>query len=49
MRIAGGAGFSKQLGIDRPARDARAGFVMAPTSDALFDFLGKGLCGMDLF
>ena len=49
MRIAGGAGFSKQLGIDRPARDARAGFVMAPTSDALFDVLGKGLCGMDLF
>lgn len=49
MRVAGGAGFSKQLGIERFARDARAGFVMAPTSDALFDFAGRALCGMDLF
>lgn len=49
MRVAGGAGFSRQLGIDRYARDARAGFVMAPTSDALFDFAGRALCGMDLF
>lgn len=49
MRVAGGAGFSKHLGIERFARDARAGFVMAPTSDALFDFAGRALCGMDLF
>jgi alkylation response protein AidB-like acyl-CoA dehydrogenase len=49
MRVAGGAGFSKQLGIERIARDARAGFVMAPTSDALNDFVGRALCGMDLF
>ena len=49
LRVAGGAGFSKQVGIDRPYRDARAGFVMAPTSDALFDFTGRALCGMDLF
>ncbi len=49
MRVAGGAGFSKQLSIERFARDARAGFVMAPTSDALFDFAGRALCGMDLF
>ena len=49
MRVAGGAGFSKQVGIERFARDARAGFVMAPTSDALFDFAGRALCGMDLF
>ncbi len=49
MRVAGGAGFSKHLGIERYARDARAGFVMAPTSDALFDFAGRALCGMDLF
>jgi len=48
-RVAGGAGFSKQVGIDRPFRDARAGFVMAPTSDALFDFAGRALCGMELF
>ena len=49
MRVAGGAGFSKHLGIERFARDARAGFVMAPTSDALFEFAGRALCGMDLF
>lgn len=49
MRVAGGAGFSRQLGIERLARDARAGFVMAPTSDALFDFAGRALCGMELF
>lgn len=49
LRVAGGAGFSKQVGIDRPYRDARAGFVMAPTADALFDFTGRALCGMDLF
>lgn len=49
MRVAGGAGFSKHLAIERYARDARAGFVMAPTSDALFDFVGRALCGMDLF
>jgi alkylation response protein AidB-like acyl-CoA dehydrogenase len=49
LRVTGGAGFSKHVGIDRPYRDARAGFVMAPTSDALFDFAGRALCGMDLF
>jgi alkylation response protein AidB-like acyl-CoA dehydrogenase len=49
FRVCGGAGFSKQVGIDRPYRDARAGFVMAPTSDALFDFAGRALCGLDLF
>jgi alkylation response protein AidB-like acyl-CoA dehydrogenase len=49
LRVTGGAGFSKQVGVDRPYRDARAGFVMAPTSDALFDFAGRALCGMDLF
>lgn len=49
LRVTGGAGFSKQVGVDRPYRDARAGFVMAPTADALFDFTGRALCGMDLF
>jgi alkylation response protein AidB-like acyl-CoA dehydrogenase len=49
LRVCGGAGFSKQVGVDRPYRDARAGFVMAPTSDALFDFAGRALCGMELF
>lgn len=49
LRVAGGAGFSKHVGIDRPYRDARAGFVMAPTSDVLYDFAGRALCGMELF
>ena len=49
LRVTGGAGFSRQVGVDRPYRDARAGFVMAPTSDALFDFTGRALCGLDLF
>jgi alkylation response protein AidB-like acyl-CoA dehydrogenase len=49
LRVTGGAGFSKHVGIDRPYRDARAGFVMGPTSDALFDFAGRALCGMELF
>jgi len=49
LRVSGGAAFSRQVGIDRPYRDARAGFVMAPTSDALFEFAGRALCGMELF
>jgi len=49
LRVTGGAGFSKQVGIDRPYRDARAGFVMAPTSDMLYDVAGRAICGMDLF
>jgi alkylation response protein AidB-like acyl-CoA dehydrogenase len=49
LRVSGGAGFSRQVPVDRPYRDARAGFVMAPTSDALFDFAGRALCGLDLF
>jgi alkylation response protein AidB-like acyl-CoA dehydrogenase len=49
LRVAGGAAFSRHVGIDRPYRDARAGFVMAPTSDALYEFAGRALCGMELF
>lgn len=49
LRVTGGAGFSKHVPVDRPYRDARAGFVMGPTSDALFDFAGRALCGLELF
>ena len=49
MRLCGGAGFSKQLPIERYFRDARAGSVMAPTTDALYDFIGKALLGLPLF
>lgn len=49
MRACGGAAFSKHLGLERVFRDARAMSVMAPTSDVLHDFVGKALCGMELF
>ncbi len=49
MRTCGGAAFSKQLSVERHFRDARAGSVMAPTSDALKDFLGKAVLGLPLF
>ena len=49
MRICGGAAFRKEVGVERMFRDARASTVMAPTTDALYDFIGKAMCGMDLF
>ena len=49
MKACGGAAFSRHLGIERNFRDARAGSVMAPTTDVLHDFIGKALCGMELF
>ncbi len=49
MRVCGGAAFSEHLGIERSFRDARAGYVMAPTSDVLYEFLGRALCGLELF
>ena len=49
MRACGGAAFSKHLGIERYFRDARASVVMAPTTDQAHDFIGRALCGMDLF
>lgn len=30
-------------------RDARAGHVMAPTADVLYDFYGAAICGLPLF
>jgi alkylation response protein AidB-like acyl-CoA dehydrogenase len=49
MRVCGGAAFSEHLQLDRYFRDARAGHVMAPTADALYDFYGKALTGQPLF
>lgn len=49
MRVAGGAAFRKEVGVDRLFRDARAANVMAPTTDVLYDFIGKAVTGMDLF
>ena len=49
MRVCGGAAFRKDVGIERHFRDARAATVMAPTTDVLYDFIGKAVCGMPLF
>ena len=49
MRVCGGAAFRKDLGVERYFRDARAASVMAPTSDVLYDFIGKAVCGMPVF
>lgn len=49
MRVCGGAAFSEHLQIDRYFRDARAGHVMAPTSDVLYEFFGRAITGRPLF
>jgi isovaleryl-CoA dehydrogenase len=49
MKVCGGAAFRKELGVERRFRDARAARVMAPTSDALTDFVARAVCGMPLF
>lgn len=49
MKTCGGAAFSRHLPLERLFRDARAGWVMAPTVDHLNDFVGKALTGLPLF
>ena len=49
MRVCGGAAFRKEVGVERAFRDSRAASVMAPTSDVLYDFIGKVVCGQPLF
>jgi alkylation response protein AidB-like acyl-CoA dehydrogenase len=49
MRVCGGAAFRKEVGVERFFRDARAAGVMAPTTDILYEFIGKAVCGMPLF
>lgn len=49
MRVCGGAAFSEHLQLDRFFRDARAGHVMAPTADVLYDFYGKAITNQPLF
>ncbi|HEY2302506.1 MAG TPA: acyl-CoA dehydrogenase family protein, partial [Acidimicrobiales bacterium] len=48
MKVTGGAAFRKELGIERRFRDARAARVMAPTTDALLDFVGRAISGLPL-
>jgi alkylation response protein AidB-like acyl-CoA dehydrogenase len=49
MRTGGGACFGRRLSVERNFRDARAGSVMAPTTDILYDFIARVLLGMPLF
>ena len=49
MKACGGAAFSKHLALERVFRDARAGWVMAPTVDHLQEFVGRALTGLPLF
>jgi alkylation response protein AidB-like acyl-CoA dehydrogenase len=48
MKTCGGAAFSRHLPLERLFRDARAGWVMAPTVDHLAEFAGRFLTGMPL-
>jgi alkylation response protein AidB-like acyl-CoA dehydrogenase len=49
LRLCGGAAFRKELGIERLFRDALAARVMAPTTEALYDFVGRTCLGLPLF
>jgi alkylation response protein AidB-like acyl-CoA dehydrogenase len=48
LKLCGGAAFRKELGIERRHRDALAARVMAPTTDALLDFIGRAINGLPL-
>jgi alkylation response protein AidB-like acyl-CoA dehydrogenase len=48
MRACGGAAFGRRLTVERNFRDARAGAIMAPTTDVLYDFVAKILLDMPL-
>jgi alkylation response protein AidB-like acyl-CoA dehydrogenase len=49
MRVCAGAAFRKELAVERFFRDAHAAGGMGPTTDVLYDFIGKAMCGMKLF
>ncbi|MGH2636384.1 MAG: acyl-CoA dehydrogenase family protein [Actinomycetota bacterium] len=48
MQACGGAAMSRAMPIERSFRDARAGSVMAPTTDVLYELTGRALAGMPL-
>lgn len=48
MKLCGGAAFRKETGIERHFRDSLAARVMAPTTDALLDFVGRAVAGLPL-
>jgi alkylation response protein AidB-like acyl-CoA dehydrogenase len=48
LKADGGAAFRKESVVERLFRDSRAARVMAPTTDALYDFIGRALLGLPL-
>ena len=48
LRAGGGAAFRKESVVERLFRDSRAARVMAPTTKALHDFIGRALLGLPL-
>lgn len=49
LRLCGGSAFRKELGVERRFRDSLAARVMAPTTDALRDVVGRVSLGQPLF
>lgn len=49
MRVCGGSAYRKEVGVERNFRDAQAASVMGPTTDVLWDFIGKAVTGLPLF
>ena len=45
----GTSGIREGRCFERYFRDARAANVMAPTTDQLYDFIGKAICGLPVF
>jgi isovaleryl-CoA dehydrogenase len=48
MRTCGGAAFRKETGIERHFRDSLAARIMAPTTESLYDFVGRIIGGLPL-
>jgi alkylation response protein AidB-like acyl-CoA dehydrogenase len=48
LTAGGGAAYRKESVIERLFRDSRAARVMAPTTEALHDFIGRALLGLPL-
>jgi alkylation response protein AidB-like acyl-CoA dehydrogenase len=48
MKLCGGAAFRKETGVERRFRDSLAARVMAPTTDALLDIVGRAVSGLPL-
>jgi isovaleryl-CoA dehydrogenase len=49
MQVCGGQGYTQALPAERYLRDARAGAVMAPTTEVLKEWVGKSVAGVPLF